>query len=353
MENRTNIVIVQHPRERFHPFNTARMAELGLSRVQLVVDHDGCLRRGEQPLPLPPDSGILYPSPGARDIAQLRPDERPKALVVVDGTWHHARTLYRDIPRLHDLPHFTFASTHTSRFAIRRQPQSHCLSTIESIVFALEALEPDTDGLSALLGAFERMVQQQLLTPKSQGRTPQRRARESRAIPRALIEDYPQLVVAYGESLPTRDRRGRQLLYWVALRPATGEAFECFVAADSVSALHIAHMDLSAQDVARGVPRAEFVERWRKFLLPSNVLAVWNKSTLDVLRVATDLPERAIVLKGAYCNLHRHRGSLEDIVGKEGLITKPAAFRGRANQRLANATSLVHLLRRVRQPCDT
>ena len=79
-------------------------------------------------------------------------DLRERRLVVIDGTWHHARTLYRDIPVLRSLPHLTLPGHLRSAFQIRRQPSQHCLSTIEAIVHALFALwllrrEADRKGL--------------------------------------------------------------------------------------------------------------------------------------------------------------------------------------------------------------
>jgi len=40
IDNRTNILILQHVGERFHPFNTARIVQKTLSRCHLIADHN-------------------------------------------------------------------------------------------------------------------------------------------------------------------------------------------------------------------------------------------------------------------------------------------------------------------------
>jgi hypothetical protein len=101
VDNRTRIIILQHPRERFHPIGTARIASFGLMRVELLVDHACTLQHGRAELELPEESVLLYPGPESRDIASLTPEERPKNVVVIDGTWHHARTMFRERIDLH------------------------------------------------------------------------------------------------------------------------------------------------------------------------------------------------------------------------------------------------------------
>ena len=72
--------------------------------------------------------GLLYPSPSARDLSQLPKAERPTKLVVLDGTWHHARAMYHYMDVLHGLPHYTLPAGLVSGFRIRKQPKSYCLS---------------------------------------------------------------------------------------------------------------------------------------------------------------------------------------------------------------------------------
>jgi len=161
--NRTPITIVQHPRERFHAIGTARIARLGLERVRVEVPRNGA----EQNLTLPdlthPGMGLLFPREGSRDLAELSADERPRELVILDGTWPHARRLYDANVWLHALPHFHLTPSAPSRYRIRKPPRPGYISTIEAIVSALRIVEPETPGMERLLGLFDTMIDEQIV----------------------------------------------------------------------------------------------------------------------------------------------------------------------------------------------
>ncbi len=349
VENRVPVVILQHPRERTHAFGTARLAELGLGRVEVLVDHLGRLRRDPSPLGPLEGAALLYPAPGARDVTSLAPSEVPRRLFVIDGTWHHARTLYRDIPALGTLPHLTLPSHLRSGFQIRKQPDIHCLSTIEAVVFALRALEPETPGLEALLVSFDVMQGRQLAVPHTVGRTRKAsRTRASRAIPRRLVEGYASLVVAYAESAVEHSATGeRRLLCCAAERPFTGERFHRVIRCPALSDAHLVHLGLSREELDSGVSAEEFGREWASFLGDGSNLAAWNDSTLDLLCQAAGVPRAGVALKAAYHNLRRFRGSLEEVVRLEALEPGDVpAGRGRAQARSHNAVQLAKFLHR-------
>ena len=168
IDNQTDVLIIQHMRERFHPFNTARILRRSLLNSRLVVDHVNCLETALSQLTLSNEVGLLYPGSGARLLEELGNDERPKQLVVLDGTWHQTKTLFRDIPQLQRLPKYRLAPTHPSRYGLRREPHVSFLSTLEATVAALRCLEPETQGFEELVAAFEYMVENQLAHPKSE-----------------------------------------------------------------------------------------------------------------------------------------------------------------------------------------
>ena len=165
IDNRTDVLILQHVRERFHAFNTARIVERALVNSTLLVG-------GPQELAarvvLKPRAGLLYPGPAATLLEDVPADERPQQLVVLDGTWHHAKTLVRDLGAIRDLPRYRLAPAAPSRYRIRREPTAAFLSTVEATVAALRVLEPATRGWEQLLAAFDTMVERQLAHPKSQ-----------------------------------------------------------------------------------------------------------------------------------------------------------------------------------------
>jgi DTW domain-containing protein YfiP len=161
VDNRTRVVIVQHGRERKHPFGTVRLARLGLRNAEVHVasrDEEG---RNYCPPRALPGAAILYPAPGAIRLDLL--PEPPSTLVVLDGTWSTAAKLRRDNAWLQALPCVALAPAEPGRYRIRRTPKPALqLSTIEAIVAALVTIEPDTPGLKGLIDAFDGMIDQQI-----------------------------------------------------------------------------------------------------------------------------------------------------------------------------------------------
>jgi DTW domain-containing protein YfiP len=130
VDNRTGITILQHPRERFHALGTVRIARLGLTRARVewcAPWEDAAAIRDR----LPAGAALLYPSPAARALTTLPASEYPRHLVAIDGTWFLAKKIYDAHSWLHRLPHVSLTPTRPSAYRIRREPQPHCLATLE------------------------------------------------------------------------------------------------------------------------------------------------------------------------------------------------------------------------------
>ncbi len=219
---RTSVVVLQHPHERTHPFGTAKLVKLGMPNSVIHTVVSGLHRDLHCPLDVPDDAILLYPHPDAEDLAELNVDDRPSTLVVLDGTWSHAKQLYRDNPWLQRLRHVRITPDAPSRYRIRKEPQPDYISTLEAIVLALRALEPDAPDFDPLLAAFDGMIDRQLdhrSTGVREVRSKRPRQRPSRRVSPLVHE--PGLVVIYAESsLPGGDESGRrQLVQLVAARP--------------------------------------------------------------------------------------------------------------------------------------
>lgn len=351
INNRTGIIILQHPRERFHPIGTARIVERSLERVRVEIDHERRFARDSGALQLPPNTGLLFPGRDSTQLAGLAPEQRPEHLVVLDGTWHHASTLYRDVRALHRLPRFAFVPEEPSRYRLRREPQRDYVSTVEAVAQCLRLLEPETRDVDRMLAVFHTMIDRQhaAQTQNFQGGRPRRaRAKESRALPRALVEDYERLVVVYGESVPAATPPGSELVQWVAHRLSTGETFSTLLRPSVVpSAQHLAHLKLSASELAEAPGADAFPAEWQRFIRGDDILATWNPTALKLLLRNTSWAGRRIFLKAAYLNLRRHRGSLDEILRQEGVRADALAVPGRAGERLSNAVAIADFLHRA------
>jgi len=237
IETRTRVVILQHPRESDVPINTARIAELSLRRSTLHVGLDfsaapaflAAISDSEAP-PI-----LLYPGEGAKDLAR-EPPIGPVTLVVIDGTWWQASKLFKLNPLLQQLPCYGLAPTEESRYRIRKEPEAHCLSTIEALEAALSVLEGKPAGLPELLEPFDAMVDMQLGFVARENRPRHVRSAVPRLRPLvapALSERPESLVVGYGEANAWPYGGGGlhppEVVHWAAVRPATGERFEAYI----------------------------------------------------------------------------------------------------------------------------
>ena len=115
---------------------------------------------------------LLYPGEGAHNLSRapllLDPLCKKKPLFfVIDGTWPCAKTMMRESSVLHSLPRVSFEISQVSRFSIKQQPLSGCLSTIESIFELFNCLDKwhheTLDGRHyILLETLEKLVQFQI-----------------------------------------------------------------------------------------------------------------------------------------------------------------------------------------------
>ncbi len=342
IDNRTRITVLQHPRERFHPIGTARIARLALSNCELVVDYDRCFSSGRQHLELPPDAGLLYPAAPSRALEELAPHERPKHLVLLDGTWHHARYMFRDVPGLADLPRYHLGAPEPSRYRLRKEPQRDFVSTVEAVVYCLQALEPETPGVAELLRVFDVMIDRQIAARDSAGqRRPmtRRRPKPLRSFPTAFAENFGDLVVGYGEA-PLGE-----LVQWTAHRLSDGATFERLIRPSRpLDPYFLEHLELSTTELEAGVDMGSFIHDWSHFVRPRDVLAAWNQATLIPLTRALGALGPTAYLKAAYRGLSRHGGALDAVVRAERLRAPRVECRGRAAQRLSNAVALARLL---------
>jgi DTW domain-containing protein len=161
LPTRTNVLLLQHPRERRVGVGTARMAHLALPSSVLRVGVDFTGDRQVQATLAGEGVHLLFPGPGARDVGALAPAATPLTLVVLDGTWWHARKLLKLNPALAALPRLCFTPREGSSYRIRRQPAPFCVSTIEALAHVLAILEPDAGPFDRLLDPFHAMVRLQ------------------------------------------------------------------------------------------------------------------------------------------------------------------------------------------------
>ena len=157
----TRVLILQHPEEDRHPFNTGRLAALSLKNCDLWV--------GEQFSGLSAELAkfssvyLLFPGESAKTPPTLAEHvaDKPTLLIVPDGTWRKAGKILYANPELESLPRVKLGPGNPSRYRIRKAPKPEAVATIEAIVRTLEVWEPERDFLP-VLKPFEVLVEQQL-----------------------------------------------------------------------------------------------------------------------------------------------------------------------------------------------
>mmetsp|Transcript_18209 Transcript_18209/g.29857 ORF Transcript_18209/g.29857 Transcript_18209/m.29857 type:complete len:456 (+) Transcript_18209:68-1435(+) len=187
----TKVLVLQHPVEfRRKTISTVPLLTLVLDECRVLVGRSfdveletiihGACNEGRMPL-------LLFPGPNATVLEDSNAMEQLKSahynssdtiaefgpakylLIIVDGTWTQAKRMVRNSPVLLQKCNpiqFTGTKDVSIYDAIRKQPEIHCLSTLESCVRTLKLLEPTnvkTDEASKhLLDSLRSMIFTQL-----------------------------------------------------------------------------------------------------------------------------------------------------------------------------------------------
>jgi len=170
------VVILQHPQEQDFALGTAGLVAASLDKAKLVVglswaslEHALGERRVDakrwavifpQPkdkeLPPPTDAThVLYDRHGgvvkAKQLA---------GIIVLDGSWSQAKTLWWRNAWLLKLKRMALYPTTPSIYgALRREPRTQFVSTLESVALALRAMGEDAEVELGLLRLFRTLAQ--------------------------------------------------------------------------------------------------------------------------------------------------------------------------------------------------
>ena len=330
------------------------MVAKALKKSKLVYGGNDWLAN-HQEISLAPDAALLYPGPEAQLLSDLPRDQYPSQLVLLDGTWHHAKTLLRDLPAVRELPRVSLQPEQPGAYRIRLEPNDTSLSTVEAAVAALKILEPDTKGLDELIKAFTRMVDMQLAHPaaKYDGIALENRKQDKPNIPYALLFDWDNIVLAYAE-IAKHPTSGKTVpIHWVAKRIGSSDSttldsnlFQCFVNHPGleITSNFLQHSRLSPDDFDSAVTPEAFCKEWSEFIRESDTLVVYTQGVINSLKnVGAMVPPNA-VLKGVRLG-EQGKGSMVSILNRNGLVVGQSEFRGRAGTRLAGIETYAKFMR--------
>lgn len=177
-DNRLFVLVLQHPQEGREALATAAIAVAALRRARLVVGLSwpglsrilggqadpkrwGVLYLGSaQPAALAPTREISVLLPGGGAASDSDAILRSLAgIVVLDGTWKQAKTLWWRNPWLLKLHRIVLNPPMPARLGqLRREPRREALSTLEAAALVLRRLEPGPAAADTLLAALDRLL---------------------------------------------------------------------------------------------------------------------------------------------------------------------------------------------------
>ncbi len=178
IQNRIEVVILQHPQEQDRALGTARLTALSLKNSILKIglswpSLSKILGRTVDPArwailylgsakvaDLAADRDILaIDRKGQPELHQREILEDIEGIVVLDGTWSQAKALWWRNAWMLKCQRVILGPARPSLYGkMRREPRRDGLSTIEATAMLLGRLEKRSDIEAALLGTFERML---------------------------------------------------------------------------------------------------------------------------------------------------------------------------------------------------
>ena len=178
IDNRVFVLILQHPRERREALATAPLVCATLRNAKLVTGLSWpSLARALAGPAEPRRWAVLHLGPARanppterRELTLLgrhgEPIDDPSAIlsalhgiVVLDGTWSQAKTLWWRNPWLLKLHRMVLDPPLPARLGrLRREPRRDALSTVEAAALALRHLEAGPQASDALVAALDRMM---------------------------------------------------------------------------------------------------------------------------------------------------------------------------------------------------
>ena len=174
VETKTRFIILMHPKEYKKEKNgTGHMTKLQLENSEIIVGVDFTNNNRVNKILNKENSAsfLLYPGKDNFNLSVRKSSEinsfmgHTPNLFILDGTWPCARKMLKLSKNLQKLKRVSFDNEIKSKFIIKQQPESLCLSTIESVCTILNLLKEsdleqcDTKGF---LIPFEKMIAHQL-----------------------------------------------------------------------------------------------------------------------------------------------------------------------------------------------
>jgi DTW domain-containing protein YfiP len=167
-ETTRRVLILQHPQERDALLGSAQILEASLAKAQIVVGLSwrNLAHALGEPEVDPKRWAVLFPDSEAagdqltkRTGAVLEPRSL-EGIIVLDGTWSKAKTLWWRNPWLNKLNRMTLKPGKPSIYGkLRAEPRREFVSTLESVAAALTLCGEPPEIAAGLERVFRTLVQ--------------------------------------------------------------------------------------------------------------------------------------------------------------------------------------------------
>ena len=172
IETKTKFVLIMHPKEyRKTKNNTGKMTINSLSNSKIFVGIDFSQNKEINELIDNEKNScfVLYPGESSINLNKKNiKSEKDIVIFIIDSTWPCSKKILRLSEKLNSLPKISFSSELVSNYQFKKQPNPHCLSTIESTLCILKLLNfhnienVSQKNLNEFLNPFNEMVEYQI-----------------------------------------------------------------------------------------------------------------------------------------------------------------------------------------------
>lgn len=177
IQNKIEVLILQHPQEARSPLTTSRLLALGLKNCTHRVGFSwGSLKAALKKEAKAENWVVLFvgTQKNAEKVVKAAENkpfevvdkkgnsvswEGTQGIVVLDGNWKQSKTLWWRNPWLLKLKRVVLNPKEPSLYGnIRKEPRSGLLSTLEATALALESLGEKPAAREHLLNIFEKQI---------------------------------------------------------------------------------------------------------------------------------------------------------------------------------------------------
>lgn len=158
IDNKTQIIILQHPSEMGHALNTVALMKKSFMKMDVFIGEDfsehlelnSLIEHHQETI------GLIFPTEKKVELHTF-PKRKLTHLLFLDGTWKKAYKMYRLSKNLHQLLTFSLVPTKPGQYKIRSSHFEQGVSTLEATICALLYIEESLDTKS-LEDSFAKMI---------------------------------------------------------------------------------------------------------------------------------------------------------------------------------------------------